>query len=146
MSVLLNAGGLTILTSVIVFLVIILILVVIILVAKAKLMPSGNVKVTINKEKELNAPMGGTLLNTLQANEIFLSSACGGGGTCGECRCRVTEGGGEILPTEKGHFTRKEQLNDWRLSRSEERRVGKECRYRWSRDDERREGMRWRER
>lgn len=116
MSVLLNAGGLTILTSVIVFLVIILILVVIILVAKAKLMPSGNVKVTINKEKELSVPMGGTLLNTLQANEIFLSSACGGGGTCGECRCRVTEGGGEILPTEKGHFTRKEQLNDWRLS------------------------------
>lgn len=111
-----NAGGLTILTSVIVFLVIILILVVIILVAKAKLMPSGNVKVTINKEKELSVPMGGTLLNTLQANEIFLSSACGGGGTCGECRCRVTEGGGEILPTEKGHFTRKEQLNDWRLS------------------------------
>ena len=116
MSVLLNAGGLTILTSVIVFLVIILILVVIILVAKAKLMPSGNVKVSINKEKELSVPMGGTLLNTLQANEIFLSSACGGGGTCGECRCRVTEGGGEILPTEKGHFTRKEQLNDWRLS------------------------------
>ena len=111
-----NAGGLTILTSVIVFLVIILILVVIILVAKAKLMPSGNVKVSINKEKELSVPMGGTLLNTLQANEIFLSSACGGGGTCGECRCRVTEGGGEILPTEKGHFTRKEQLNDWRLS------------------------------
>ena len=116
MSVLLNAGGLTILTSVIVFLVIILILVVIILVAKAKLMPSGNVKVTINKEKELSVPMGGTLLNTLQANEIFLSSACGGGGTCGECRCRVTEGGGEILPTEKGHFTRKEQLGNWRLS------------------------------
>ncbi len=111
-----NAGGLTILTSVIVFLVIILILVVIILVAKAKLMPSGNVKVTINKEKELSVPMGGTLLNTLQANEIFLSSACGGGGTCGECRCRVTEGGGEILPTEKGHFTRREQLSNWRLS------------------------------
>ncbi len=116
MSVLLNAGGLTILTSVIVFLVIILILVVIILVAKAKLMPSGNVKVSINKEKELSVPMGGTLLNTLQANEIFLSSACGGGGTCGECRCRVTEGGGEILPTEKGHFTRREQLSNWRLS------------------------------
>lgn len=116
MSVLLNAGGLTILTSVIVFLVIILILVVIILVAKAKLMPSGNVKITINEEKELSVPMGSTLLNTLQSNQIFLSSACGGGGTCGECRCRVTGGGGEILPTEKGHFTRKEQLNDWRLS------------------------------
>ena len=116
MSVLLNAGGLTILTSVIVFLVIILILVVIILVAKAKLMPSGNVKITINEEKELSVPMGSTLLNTLQSNQIFLSSACGGGGTCAECRCRVVDGGGEILPTEKGHFTRKEQLNDWRLS------------------------------
>ena len=116
MSVLLNAGGLTILTSVIVFLVIILILVVIILVAKAKLMPSGNVKITINEEKELSVPMGSTLLNTLQSNQIFLSSACGGGGTCAECRCRVVDGGGEILPTEKGHFTRKEQLNNWRLS------------------------------
>ncbi len=111
-----NAGGLTILTSVIVFLVIILILVVIILVAKAKLMPSGNVKITINEEKELSVPMGSTLLNTLQSNQIFLSSACGGGGTCAECRCRVVDGGGEILPTEKGHFTRKEQLNNWRLS------------------------------
>lgn len=116
MSVLLSAGGLTILTSVIVFLVIILVLVVIILVAKAKLMPSGNVTITINNEKELSVPMGGTLLNTLQSNEIFLSSACGGGGTCAECRCRVTDGGGEILPTEKGHFTRKEQLSSWRLS------------------------------
>lgn len=116
MSVLLSAGGLTIWASVIVFLLIILVLVVIILVAKAKLMPSGNVKITVNDEKELNVPMGGTLLNTLQSQNIFLSSACGGGGTCGECRCRITEGGGEILPTEKGHFSRKEQLNDWRLS------------------------------
>lgn len=111
-----STGGLTIITSVVVFLVIILILVVIILVAKAKLLPSGNVKITINEEKELSVPMGSTLLNTLQSNEIFLSSACGGGGTCAECRCRVTDGGGEILPTEKGHFTRKEQLNNWRLS------------------------------
>src|SRR5690554_3128526 len=148
MNVLLNAGGLTIWASVIVFLIIILILVVVILVAKDKLIPSGNVKININddKDKELEVAQGGTLLNTFQANDIYLSSACGGKGTCGECRCRVTEGGGEILPTEKGHFTRKEQLNNWRLSRSEERRVGKECRYRWSRDDERREGMRWRER
>ncbi|WP_294083720.1 NADH:ubiquinone reductase (Na(+)-transporting) subunit F [Proteiniphilum sp. UBA5384] len=116
MSVLLSAGGLTIWASVIVFLLIILVLVVIILIAKAKLMPSGNVKVTVNNEKELDVPMGSTLLNTLQSQNIFLSSACGGGGTCGQCRCRVVEGGGEILPTEKGHFSRKEQLNDWRLS------------------------------
>lgn len=116
MSVLLNAGGLTILMSVVVFLLIILILVVVILVAKAKLMPSGNVTVTVNKEKELSVPMGGTLLNTLQAQNIFLSSACGGGGTCAQCRCRILDGGGEILPTEKGHFSRKEQLDNWRLS------------------------------
>lgn len=116
MSVLLSAGSLTIWASVIVFLLVILVLVVIILVAKAKLMPSGNVKITVNNEKELDVPMGGTLLNTLQSQNIFLSSACGGGGTCAQCRCRVVEGGGEILPTEKGHFSRKEQLNDWRLS------------------------------
>jgi Na+-transporting NADH:ubiquinone oxidoreductase subunit F len=116
MSVLLSAAGLTIWASVIVFLLIILVLVVIILVAKAKLLPSGNVKITVNKEKELSVPMGSTLLNTLQSQNIFLSSACGGGGTCGQCRCRVVEGGGEILPTEKGHFNRKEQLNKWRLS------------------------------
>lgn len=116
MSVLLNASGLTILMSVVVFLLIILILVIMILVAKAKLMPSGEVKVTVNEEKELEVPMGSTLLNTLQSQNIFLSSACGGGGTCGQCRCRVVEGGGEILPTEKGHFSRKEQLNNWRLS------------------------------
>ncbi|HLW10259.1 MAG TPA: NADH:ubiquinone reductase (Na(+)-transporting) subunit F [Fermentimonas sp.] len=118
MNILLNVGGLTIWASVIVFLLIILILVVVILVAKEKLVPSGNVKININddKDKELDVAQGSTLLNTLQANDIFLSSACGGKGTCGECRCRVPEGGGEILPTEKGHFTRKEQLNNWRLS------------------------------
>ena len=118
MNVLLNASGLTIWASVIVFLIIILILVIVILVAKEKLVPSGNVKISINddKDKELEVAQGGTLLNSLQSNNIFLSSACGGKGTCGECRCRVPEGGGEILPTEKGHFTRKEQLNNWRLS------------------------------
>ncbi|MDD4778626.1 MAG: NADH:ubiquinone reductase (Na(+)-transporting) subunit F [Fermentimonas sp.] len=118
MSVLLNVGGLTIWTSVIVFLLIILILVVVILVAKDKLIPSGNVKININDdpEKELEVAQGGTLLNSLQSKDIYLSSACGGKGTCGECRCQVTSGGGEILPTEKGHFSRKEQLNNWRLS------------------------------
>lgn len=111
-----SAGGLTIWASVIVFLLVILVLVVIILVAKAKLMPTGNVKIIVNEEKELEVPMGSTLLTTLQSQDIYLSSACGGGGTCGQCRCRVLEGGGEILPTEKGHFSRKEQLNNWRLS------------------------------
>ncbi|MPM74083.1 Na(+)-translocating NADH-quinone reductase subunit F [bioreactor metagenome] len=91
-------------------------MVIVILVAKAKLMPSGNVKITVNKEKNLEVPMGSTLLNTLQSQNIFLSSACGGGGTCGQCRCQVLNGGGEILPTETGHFSRKEQMANWRLS------------------------------
>lgn len=116
MGVLLSAAGLTIWASVIVFLLIILVLVVIILVAKEKLLPAGNAKITVNNEKELSVPKGGTLLNALQSQNIFLSSACGGGGTCAQCRCRVIEGGDEILPTEKGHFSRKEQLNNWRLS------------------------------
>ena len=113
---LMSSGGITILTSVVVFLLIILILVIVILVAKAKLMPSGNVKITVNKEKNIDVPMGSTLLNTLQSQNIFLSSACGGGGTCGQCRCQVLDGGGEILPTETGHFSRKEQMANWRLS------------------------------
>ena len=116
MSVLLSAEGLTIITSVVVFLIIILILVVVILVAKSKLLPSGDVKIVINDDKELEVPAGGTLLNTLQQEKVYLSSACGGKGTCGECRCRVVEGGGGILPTEVGFFTRKEQQLDWRLS------------------------------
>lgn len=104
MSVLLSASaeGLTIITSVVVFLIIILILVVIILIAKSKLLPSGNVKIVLNDDKELDVPAGGTLLNTLQNQKVYLSSACGGKGTCGECRCRVVDGGGEILPTEVG--------------------------------------------
>lgn len=80
MSILMNVGGLTILTSVIVFLLIILILVIVILVAKQKLIPSGNVKININDdpEKELEVAQGGTLLNSLQSKDIYLSSACGG--------------------------------------------------------------------
>lgn len=113
---LISSGVITILTSVVVFLLIILILVVVILVAKAKLMPSGKVKITINKKKNIEVPMGSTLLNTLQSQNIFLPSACGGSGTCGQCRCQVLNGGGEILPTETGHFSRKEQMANWRLS------------------------------
>ena len=113
---LMSAGNLTILSSVVIFLLIILILVVVILIAKAKLMPSGNVKITINKERDLEVGMGNTLLNTLQNDNIFLSSACGGQGTCGECRCQVVSGGGSILQTEIGHFTRKEVQDNWRLS------------------------------
>ncbi len=101
--------------AVIAILVVTLLLVAMLLYAKAKLTPSGKVKVTINGEKELTVSPGSSLLSTLSNEKIFLPSACGGGGTCGMCKCRVTKGGGEILPTETGFFTRKQQNNQWRL-------------------------------
>ncbi len=104
-----------ILTSIAVFLIIILLLVVILLVAKKYLLPSGNVKVTINGENTVEVAAGGTLLGTLAENGIYLPSACGGKGSCAQCKCQVVEGGGEILPSEKGHFSRKEQQDHWRL-------------------------------
>ena len=107
---------LVVLTSVIVFLVVILLLVIILLYARKKLTPQGEVKITINGEKELTVQPGTSLLSTLAANNIFLPSACGGQGTCGMCKVQVLEGGGEILPTETGFFTRKEQQQHWRLA------------------------------
>ncbi|PKG41636.1 NADH:ubiquinone reductase (Na(+)-transporting) subunit F [Psychroflexus sp. MES1-P1E] len=104
-----------ILSSVAVFLTLILLLVVILLAAKAKLSPSGPVKVNINGEKDLEVGSGSTLLNTLSENKLFLPSACGGGGTCVQCKCIVKDGGGAILPTEEPHFTRKEIAEGWRL-------------------------------
>ncbi|MCK9159240.1 MAG: NADH:ubiquinone reductase (Na(+)-transporting) subunit F [Bacteroidaceae bacterium] len=104
-----------ILTSIAVFLTVIILLVIILLVAKNFLSPSGNVTITINGDKEITAERGGTLLATLANSEVYLSSACGGKGSCGQCRCQVLEGGGEILPTEKVHFSYKEQKNHWRL-------------------------------
>jgi Na+-transporting NADH:ubiquinone oxidoreductase subunit F len=73
------------------------------------------VKIVVNQEKELDVPQGGTVLSILQSNGIFLSSACGGSGSCGQCRCQVLEGGGVILPTETGFFTRKQIKDHWRL-------------------------------
>ena len=107
--------GIVILISIIVFLFIILLLVSLLLYARRKLMPQGKVQLTINEEKELEVDPGSTLLTTLSNNKIFLPSACGGGGTCAMCRCQVISGGGSILPTETGFFTRKEQQNNWRL-------------------------------
>ncbi|OFX73307.1 MAG: NADH:ubiquinone reductase (Na(+)-transporting) subunit F [Bacteroidetes bacterium GWE2_29_8] len=104
-----------VLYSIIVFLLIMLILVGLLLFAKSKLAPSGKLKITINNDKEIEVEGGSSLLSTLSNEKIFLPSACGGGGTCGMCRCQVVEGGGSILPTEKGFFSRKEQLNNWRL-------------------------------
>ncbi len=115
--VLLSSQSTIVTVSVIVFLLVILLLVSILLYAKKKLMPSGDVTIDINDgEKELTVEAGGTLLSTLGENKIFLPSACGGGGTCGMCRCQVHEGAGSILPTETGFFTRKEQAADWRLA------------------------------
>ncbi|MDR0658351.1 MAG: NADH:ubiquinone reductase (Na(+)-transporting) subunit F [Mediterranea sp.] len=104
-----------ILSSIGVFLAVILLLVIILLVAKNYLSPSGSVKIMINGEKEVEVGSGSNLLATLSANKIFLPSACGGGGSCAQCRCQVESGGGEILPTEKVHFSRKEQQANWRL-------------------------------
>ncbi len=105
----------TILTSLIVFLIVILLLVALLLIIRAKLMPSGDVKITINDKQELTVPTGGSLITTLSEHKIYLPSACGGKGSCGQCKCRVLEGGGEILPTEIPHFSRKEILDHWRL-------------------------------
>lgn len=92
-----------------------LILVALLLFVKARLTPSGKVKITLNGEKEIETEPGNTLLRTLSDHDIFLPSACGGGGTCGLCKCRVLSGGGSILSTETGFFTRKEQQSQWRL-------------------------------
>jgi Na+-transporting NADH:ubiquinone oxidoreductase subunit F len=114
--ILLSIQSTIIITSIIFFLVVTLLLVGLLLFAKAKLTPSGSVKIDINEgEKNIEVEPGSTLLSTLGNNGIFLPSACGGGGTCGMCRCQVENGGGSILPTEVGYFTRKEQQNNWRL-------------------------------
>ena len=104
-----------ILASIGVFLVTILLLVVILLVAKKYLSPSGNVNITINGDKTISVAQGGSVLSTLASEGIYLSSACGGKGSCGQCKCQVVEGGGEILDSEKGQFTRKQIKDHWRL-------------------------------
>ena len=104
-----------VLSSVAVFLVVILILVAVLLLARKKLVPQGKVKLQINGEKTLEVDTGSSLLSTLASQKIYLPSACGGKGSCGLCRCRVTEGGGSILPSEKGFFSYREQQENWRL-------------------------------
>jgi len=101
--------------AIVVGLLLILLLVTILLWAKAKLTNSGPVKLNINGEKEVEVTGGNTLLTTLGNEKIFLPSACGGGGTCIQCRCIVNSGGGSILPTEEPHFSRKEIEQGWRL-------------------------------
>lgn len=113
--ILLESLSLTLIIGTIAFLIVIIALVLMLLYAKSKLTQSGPVKITINDEKEIETTAGSSLLSTLSGNKIFLPSACGGGGSCGMCKCQVVEGGGEILPTEVGFFTRKQIQQNWRL-------------------------------
>ena len=105
----------TVLIALAVFLAVILLLVAALLVLRAKLMPGGNVELTINDDKKLTVETGNSLISTLAEHEVYLPSACGGKGSCGQCKCQVLSGGGDILPTEKGFFTRKQQHDHWRL-------------------------------
>ena len=106
----------TIIIAVIAIVVVTLILVALLLYVKIKLTPSGKVTISINDgQKEVEVTPGGSLLATLAEQKIFLPSACGGKGSCGQCKCRVVEGGGTILPTEVGFFSRKQILDHWRL-------------------------------
>jgi len=98
------------------FLFILLMLTGILLYAKAKLIPSGDVNIMVNGEKSLVVSPGANLLTALSEQDLFLPSACGGGGTCAMCKCQITEGGGDVLPTEMNHLTRKEARNHWRLA------------------------------
>jgi Na+-transporting NADH:ubiquinone oxidoreductase subunit F len=98
------------------FTAVVLVLVAVILSARSKLVSSGNVSILINDEKSITVPAGGKLLQTLADEGVFLASACGGGGSCAQCKCVVNEGGGAMLPTEEGHFNRREAKEGWRLS------------------------------
>jgi len=105
-----------IILGVVMFTAVVTALVLIILGARAKLVSSGDVQIVINGEKTLTVAAGGKLLQTLSGSGLFLPSACGGGGTCAQCKCIVNDGGGSMLPTEESHFTRREAKEGWRLS------------------------------
>ena len=113
--VLMDIQSLTFVTSAILFLIITLLLVIILLVAKHYLVPSGKIRININDKKDIEVETGSSLLATLSNSGVHLPSACGGKGSCGQCKVRVTTVGGNILPTEMVHFSRKEQQAHWRL-------------------------------
>ncbi len=115
-TILLSQASLTILTGVGIFLLITLVLVAILLTAKKYLVHTGKVTITINNDTTVEADSGKALLSTMADNNVFLPSACGGKGSCGQCRVQVLEGGGNILPTETVHFTRREIKDHWRLA------------------------------
>lgn len=104
--------------GIIAFTALVLVLAVIILLAKSKLVDSGDITISINNdpEKDITLPAGGKLLGALASKGIFVSSACGGGGSCGQCKVQVKSGGGEILPTELSHISKKEAKEGWRLA------------------------------
>ena len=106
----------TIIMGVLMFTTVVMTLVVVILFAKSKLVASGPVQITINDQKTIEIPAGGKLLSALASNDIFVSSACGGGGTCAQCKVVVHAGGGDILPTECGHINKREALAGQRLA------------------------------
>ena len=106
----------TILFGVGMFTAIVLALVLVILFARSRMVNSGAVNIVVNGEKTISVPAGGKLLQTLADSNLFLASACGGGGTCAQCKCIVKSGGGAMLPTEEGHFNRREASEGWRLS------------------------------
>ena len=106
----------TIVFGVAMFTAIVLVLVAIIIMARSALVSTGDVSIEINGEKTITVPAGGKLLQTLSEADLFLPSACGGGGTCAQCKCIITEGGGSMLPTEEAHFTRRDADEGWRLS------------------------------
>ncbi len=106
---------LTIISAIIIFLIIIWLLVGILLFARKKMIPEGSVKININGKKEIEHERGCTLLQALADGKVFVPSACGGGGSCGTCRGKVLSGGGEILPTELTHISRKEAADHYRL-------------------------------
>ncbi|WBA83372.1 NADH:ubiquinone reductase (Na(+)-transporting) subunit F [Endozoicomonas sp. GU-1] len=109
---------LNIIYGVAMFTIIVLALVLVILAARSKLVSMGDVTIGINEDpgKAVTTAAGGKLLNTLSGAGVFLPSACGGGGTCAQCKCKVLSGGGEMLPTERSHFTKREEKEGWRLS------------------------------
>jgi len=108
--------SLEIVLGVVMFTAVILALVAFIRVARSKLVSSGDVNIVINGEKTITVAAGDKLLQTLSGPGLFLPSACAGGGSCAQCKCIVSESGGSMLPTEEGHFTKREAIQGWRLS------------------------------
>lgn len=106
----------TIALGVAMFTAVILALVLVILLARSRLVPSGSAAIHINDERTMTTPVGGKLLTALADAGIFVASACGGGGSGGQCRVRVFEGGGDILPTETAHISKREAAEGQRLA------------------------------